>query len=202
VFTSPLAASFAAALLLGGCGSTPPTDWYVLSARTPATVMEERPTVGIVTLQVAEYLLAPQMLSMEGGNRVRRAEFARWAEPLDKGIARVLSLDLAAELGTQGVRVAPWPREWVPDYELRLRIDQLDAREGAVDLVAAWSTQGAAGASARRDRVTRVSRPRSGTDAAAMAADFSALLADLAVAIAAELPPRAGAAPPPGPTEQ
>lgn len=170
---------------LAGCGSTPPTAWYVLSARQAPAQAAAEPTLGIVAIDVAEYLLAPQILAMDGANRVRRAEFARWAEPLDEGIARVLAQDLAAELGSQGVRLAPWPREWVPRHELRVRIQQLDAYPDRAELVAAWSLSG--GGQAPRDRLTRLSRPRSGSDAEATAADFSALLGELAVAIAADL---------------
>ena len=173
--------------LLAACGSTPPTAWYVLSADAPAAPVAERPRIGIVALDVAEYLLAPQVAGMEGANRVRRAEFARWAEPLDEGVARVLALDLGARLGTQGVRLGPWPREWVPDQELRVRVQRLDAGAGAAELVAAWSLQDGAHAGPARDRLTQLTRARSATDAAATAADFSALLADLAGVIADEI---------------
>jgi len=174
-------------LSLAGCGSTPPTAWYVLSAADAVQALEAEPTVGIVSIDVAEYLLASQILAMDGANRVRRAEFARWAEPLDEGIARVLMLDLAAALGSQGVRLAPWPREWRPQHELRLRIQQLDAHPERAELVAAWSLGPAAGTTEPRERLTRLVRARSGTDPAATAADFSALLADLAAAVAADI---------------
>ena len=173
--------------LLAACGSTPPTTYYVLSAELPAAPAAERPRVGIVALDVAEYLLAAQVSGMDGANRVRRAEFARWAEPLDAGIARVLALDLGQRLGTQGVRLGPWPREWVPDQELRVRIQRLDAGANEARLVAAWSLQDGAHAHPARDRLTQLTRARSATDAAATAADFSALLADLAGVIAGDI---------------
>ena len=173
---------------LVGCGSTPRTGWYLLEAVTAPSASATGPSLGIVSLDVAEYLHAPQILSMNGANRVHRDEFARWAEPLDEGVGRVLSLDLAAELGSESVRLAPWPREWVPQHELRLRLQALDAREDRVELVAVWSLAAGSGAGESTDRMTRLSRPRSEVGPAGIAADFSALLAELARTIAASIP--------------
>ncbi len=174
-------------LPLAGCGSTPPTDWYLLEATATPLAAAGGPSIGIARLEVADYLLAPQVQTRPGPNTVRRADFARWAEPLDQGVARVLLLDLAAVAGTERVRLAPWPRDWVPERELMVRIERLDAGPAEVELVATWSVQDGARTRPARDRLGRLSRPRSGAGAESVAADYSALLGELARQIAADL---------------
>ena len=184
LFASCLLALF---LPLAGCGSTPPTDWYLLESTATPLAGATGPSIGIARLEVADYLLAPQVQTRSGPNSVRRADFARWAEPLDQGMARVLLLDLAALAGTERVRLAPWPRDWVPERELMVRIERLDAGPTEVALVATWSVQDGARTRPARDRLGRLSRPRSGAGAESVAADYSALLGELAQQIATDL---------------
>ena len=55
------------------------------------------------------------------------------------------------------------------------------------ELVATWSVQDGARKTPARDRLARISVPRSGSDGAAVAADLSALLNELALRIAADI---------------
>ena len=78
------------ALLLGGCGSTPPIDYYLLSANAPAGRGASSPSIGIAELQVAEYLQRPEIVMMEtpiapvstgssaGQSRLKTASAAPW----------------------------------------------------------------------------------------------------------------------------
>ena len=184
-----LAPVLALAGLLAGCGSTPPTEYYLLSAEAPPAAARAEPSIGIAELNVAEYLQRPEMLTMESANRLRLRDYHRWAEPLADGIQRTVALNLGALLETDGVRVPPWPREWSPQWLLRLNIARLDVRSEAVELIATWSL--ARGADTL-ERSSRLSRARSGTSADSAAADISALLLELSERIAAEV--RAGAA--------
>ena len=179
-------------LALTACGSTPETRWYLLEATGTPVAAADGPRIGIARLEVAEYLLAPQIQTREGANGLRRANFAQWAEPLDKGVARVLLLDLAAAVGTERVRLAPWPRDWVPERELMVRIQRLDAGPEGAQLVATWSVQDGARKTPARDRLAQISVPRSGSDGASVAADLSALLNELALRIAADIAAGAG----------
>jgi len=184
-----LAPVLALAGLLAGCGSTPPTEYYLLSAEAPPAAARAEPSIGIAELNVAEYLQRPEMVTMESANRLRLRDYHRWAEPLADGIQRTVALNLGALLETDGVRVRPWPREWSPRWLLRLNIARLDVRSEAVELIATWSL--ARGADTL-ERSSRLSRARSGTSADSAAADISALLLELSERIAAEV--RAGAA--------
>jgi len=184
-----LAPVLALAGLLAACGSTPPTEYYLLSAEAPPAAARAEPAIGIAELNVAEYLQRPEMLTMESANRLRLRDYHRWAEPLADGIQRTVALNLGALLETDGVRVPPWPREWSPRWLLRLNIARLDVRSEAVELIATWSL--ARGADTL-ERSSRLSRARSGTSADSAAADISALLLELSERIADEV--RAGAA--------
>jgi hypothetical protein len=172
---------------LAGCGTTPRTTWYLLEATGAPGAAADGPRIGIARLEVAEYLLSPQIQTRDGPNTVQRAGFAQWAEPIDKGVARVLLLDLAAAAGTERVRLAPWPRDWVPEREVMVRIERLDASETVAELVATWSVQDGARKTPARDRLARISMPRSGNDGSAVAADLSALLNELALRISTDI---------------
>ena len=179
--------SFAALALLAGCGSTPPTEYYVLSADAPIGRSTAQPSVGIAELQIAEYLQRPEIMVMESTNRARLDGFERWAEPLEDGIRRTLALNLGALLKTDSVRVRPWPRDWIPDWMLRCTVARLDASATRVELVALWSLQRRAGVAPALERSSRLSRSRSGSSVDSLAADFSALLLELSQQIATEM---------------
>lgn len=174
--------------LLAGCGSTPPTRHFLLESVVAPSGSASGPRIGISELEVSQYLLAPQLQQRSAPNVLERAPFERWAEPMDDAVERVLLLDLAAAAGTESVRLAPWPRDWVPDWELKVRIERLDGGSGEATLVAIWSFQDGARSRPANDRITRLAMPRSGGDGAALAADLSALLGEFARRVSAELP--------------
>lgn len=184
-----LAPVLALAALLAACGSTPRTEYFLLSAEAPPVAARAQPAIGIAELNVAEYLQRPEMVIMESANRLSLRDYHRWAEPLADGVQRTVALNLGALLETDGVRVRPWPREWSPQWLLRLNIARLDVRSDTVELVATWSL---AHGSETRERSSRLARARTGTSADSAAADISALLLELSGQIASEV--RAGSA--------
>ncbi len=107
---------------------------YLLSAEAPPAAARAQPSIGIAELKVAEYLQRPEMVTMESANRLSLRDYHRWAEPLADGVQRTVALNLGALLETDGVRVRPWPREWSPQWLLRLNIARLDVRSDIVEL--------------------------------------------------------------------
>jgi uncharacterized lipoprotein YmbA len=182
-----LAAMTALVALIAACGSTPPAGYYLLSSDAVPVQSAAPPAIGIAELKIAEYLQRPEMVVMASSNSVRLERFERWAEPLEDGVRRTLALNLSALLGTDRVRVRPWPRDWEPDWVLRCTVARLDASAGAVELVAHWSLQQAAGGGPVLERSTRLSRARSGGSADSLAGDFSALLLEMGEQIAAAI---------------
>lgn len=94
-------------LLFAGCSLLPeprpdPTRFFVLPAEVAATP----PTVTAVTLrpiEVTGYLRNRPMVVRRGASEIEFREHARWGEPLEQGVARVLSAGLRA----RGVNVVP-----------------------------------------------------------------------------------------------
>ena len=103
----------AAAILLGGlaaCAATRPTAFYTLSS--DATPKQPRSTKGMVIglgpVSLPAYLDRPDIVTREGMNEMRLAEFNRWAEPLEPLLARIMAQDLYALLDAQAYRLCFW----------------------------------------------------------------------------------------------
>ena len=94
-------------LLLGACGTTPASKYYLLSAETSRVPQGSTPSLGVGPIEIPEYLNRNALVYGREGNRLHVANFERWAEPLDSSIGRVVSLNLAALLDTQNVQRFP-----------------------------------------------------------------------------------------------
>jgi uncharacterized lipoprotein YmbA len=115
--SSLICRSFAVTLLaafLGGCSIVPqakvdPTRTYILGVPaapgvTPGPDARAGAQVGIRALTLAGYLQgAKTMLVRHGENEIVPQVYARWAEPLDSGIARILRDSLIASGAAAGV---------------------------------------------------------------------------------------------------
>jgi uncharacterized lipoprotein YmbA len=101
-----------AALLAGGCATTPPSTFYVLTplpeaaART-APLTGGRLAVGVGPVTFPDYLDRPQLVSRAGSNRLALDELQRWGGSLQDDFPRVLSENLAYLLGTSRVLIYP-----------------------------------------------------------------------------------------------
>ena len=93
-------------VLAAGCGSSPASHFYTLSAAPPpspaAAAVDLSVLVGPVSVPLAGD--RPQIVVAVSPNQVSLDEFNRWASPLANNIARVVAENLAAMLGTPRVR--------------------------------------------------------------------------------------------------
>ncbi len=135
-----------ALLVLGGCGSSAPANFYLLQARAaPATPVLHEPgpallSIGIGPVEIPEYLDRPQMVIRTGVNTVRINEFERWAEPLKDGVARVVTDNLAGLLEVRRIAVYPWRNQLKTDYRLALTLSRFEASaDGQASLVGWWT---------------------------------------------------------------
>lgn len=176
-------------LMLSACGSTPQTDFYLLTAdaKPSGTAAATVIRVGVAELGVAEYLRRAELLSLEGGNKLYVDPYRRWAEPLDDGVRRTLVLNLGALLDSDAVRAMPWPRDWIPHWLLRCYIARLDVQDDHVELVAIWSVQDGRRERAAIEHTSRLSRARNSDSPERIAADVSALLLELSEQIASSM---------------
>lgn len=126
-----------------GCSVLPepqadPTRFYVLSSSATAIATPANaPVVRLAQLDVASYLRARPVVVRRGNNEIEFREFARWGEPLDIGIGRVLREELLA----RGIVVVSGMRRDHPTFTHNLTVRVLSAEgatNGAVAFRAVW----------------------------------------------------------------
>lgn len=173
-----------------------PTRFYVLA--TPmggsapvesATPASDLPVVHLRPVELASYLRGRPMILRRGDNEIEFREFARWGEPLELGIARVLREELAAG-GAARVQFAAGSRRAQSASERTLTVRVLAAEggaEGTVAFRAIWelsAKEATATAGARGDYRPADLRWDAKTDAS-LAAVLSEAVAGLAREISA-----------------
>lgn len=139
-------------LLLSGCGTTPPSKFYMLQpiAENATKQTSGKPRnevhIGIGPIQFAKYLDRTQIITRTNNTQVNLAETHRWAEPLQHNFARTLAENLSMLVSTDKVTLHP-SRNWPEiDYQVLVNVWQFDAsRQGEVTLVANWSIRGKSG---------------------------------------------------------
>lgn len=135
-------------LLLSSCSLVPqaqpdPTRFFVLSAMMsspPQAPASKAPVVHLRQVELASYIKAKPIIVRRGDHEIEFREFARWGEPLELGIGRVLREDLvgrgaAGAVLTAGVRAT----EVDPDFTLVVRVLACEGgANGAVHFRAVW----------------------------------------------------------------
>ncbi|MCX6955804.1 MAG: ABC-type transport auxiliary lipoprotein family protein [Verrucomicrobia bacterium] len=138
-----------AGLLLGGCSLLPqaqvdPTRFYVLSFTPPAAPVaapaEKPPVIHLRPVELASYIKAKPIIVRRGNNEIEFREYARWGEPLEAGIGRVLREDLMAR-GAAAAVLGAGLRATETDYDYALIVRVLACEGGAggtVNFRAIW----------------------------------------------------------------
>jgi len=175
--------------LLAGCGSSPPINYYVLSAQEGSVPSGNSPSLVVGPVTIPEYLNRANLVTEREGNTLAIASLDQWGEPLEDGTKRVLAINLAGLLDTQNVQVFPWHPEQTPEYGVRINLLQLDANDGEASLAAEWLLYrpGATGTLTRH--LSRLQHPLPDGDSRPeqIAAAYSLLLFQLSETIAAAI---------------
>jgi uncharacterized protein len=185
----PLVCLLSLGLLLAGCGSSPPNNYYVLSAHAFPAPSGAAPTLGVGPISIPEYLGRQNMVYNRVDNTLQVASLDLWAEPLGDGIQRVLVLNLTGLLNTQDVSTFPWRPERAPEFGVEVNLLQLDANEREALLTADWLVYrpGSAGPVNRRISRLQVPLPPGAPEPEQVAAAYSTLLFQLSEIIAAAI---------------
>ena len=137
--------SIFAFLFLGGCGGSKPANYFILhSMQNPVSGVETADTsrdsaIGIGPVKIPDYLDRPQMATRSTLSSLQFAEFDKWAEPLDKNLARVLAENLSFLLSTDRVFVFPWAKSMQVEYQITVDVSRLDnTPDSKIALVALW----------------------------------------------------------------
>ncbi len=189
-FAARLAAPLLAlAILLAGCGSSPPSKFYVLTVdpAPPRAASASANTVALGRITLPGALDRPQIARRRGGNEIVFSEEERWAGPLDDMMRRVLADDLAARLPA-GVMLVESSAKPPPGATIALDVSRFDADEsGSVTVTARWEALGRNGAPLGAPRESTIVEPGSGSGAAVVVATMSRAVAALAARIAGGL---------------
>lgn len=176
-------------LTLVACGTTPPAEHFRLNARESLPQVTTGPAVGVGPVTIPPYLDRNGMVRSDGGNGIQIAHSERWAEPLDEGITRVVSLNLAGLLQTQNIQLFPWHPRRQPDFGVKIRVLAMDANPQQASLVAEWLLYRVENGEALTRRLQEYSQSLSGPDYSAgeIATSYSDLLYRLSKDIAAAM---------------
>lgn len=170
--------------LAAACSSSPPTRFFTLSAIPGSAAGYAGPAVKVADIQVPPSMDRLELVRQGAGNELSVDDFAHWAAPLGDLARTALTQDLAARLPAGRV---VYPDVAEPDGTLRVSVDLLAftcAPERA-SLEASW-TLAVKSKPAGPPRQLRLAGS-CGTDGPSEAAALSALLGQLADAVATDL---------------
>jgi uncharacterized protein len=129
-----------AVVLTAGCGSSPSSRFYTLSATPSPAGTPADMSVAVGPVTIPAMLDRPQMVVSAGPNQVRLDEFNRWAAPLQSNISRVVADNLASILGTPRVSLFPQTANASADYRVVIQVQTFDTAPGdAATLDAVWT---------------------------------------------------------------
>ena len=179
-----------------GCGSTPPSRFYTLSAANAPATTPSKLSVAVGPVSVPAVVDRPQIVVTTGPNQVRLEEFNRWASPLQNNIARVVAENLVSMLGTPRVTLSSQTLSVDADYRAVIEVQGFQSSLGeAASLDAVWTVGRTKDGKAETGRTTvREAVQEKNYDA--LAAAHSRALARLSRDIADAVRALEGAGPP------
>jgi uncharacterized lipoprotein YmbA len=174
---------------LGACAATQPPAYYLLEAAPGITTHKgsRQPcmVIGMRPIRIPSYIDRPQIMVRTGKNELAISEFNQWAEPLDVGIARVVSRNLVSLTCADVVSVLPAGRSGPVDYLLNIRLAGLEGSLGGeAVLEAEWSLSEGETRQMILSSRSRFVKPVDGKDHASLVSAHSDLIADLSREIA------------------
>jgi uncharacterized lipoprotein YmbA len=133
---------YALAALAGGCASSPPLNFYTLSATAKPATTTSNLSVAVGPVSVPAVVDRPEIVVSTGPNEVRLDEFNRWASPLQDNLSRVISENLVAMLGTPRVSIFPQTASADANYRVAIEVQRFESMPGkAAMLDAIWSVR-------------------------------------------------------------
>ena len=184
-FKSAVPIALFAAIFLGGCGSSPKTNFYTLNAQStlPRAGHSAAYSVAIGAVTLPDGIDRPQLVVRTGANRVSIADFERWAGPLKDEIAYAVAENLTGLLDGANVFILSRTADLEANYTVLLDVQRFDSVLGdAANIDVVWRVRPAAGAPKGGRSVVREAVDGPGYDAlvAAYSRALSAVSRDIA----------------------
>ncbi|MDG2273908.1 MAG: PqiC family protein [Halioglobus sp.] len=176
-------------LILMGCGSSPPNNYYVLSAQEFPAGNGDTPAIGVGPIDVPEYLMRQNLVYNHDENTLHVFSVDLWGEPLVDGIQRVMALNLSGLLKTQNMRFFPWNPQRAPDYAVKVNLLQLDANKDEAMMKAEWLVYRPTNGEAVTRRISQLKTPlpSGASEPEQVAEAYSKLMLQLSEIIAANI---------------
>jgi len=170
-------------VLLTACGSSPKTDFYLLSAeqgsKVQGTNANSGPAIGVWRLRLPGYLERSEIVTRDGEYEIRLADFAWWAGNLDENMTQLVANQLSQSLQSNQVVVSPWPSYWKVEYQTIVRVERFDgALGGEAVLRGVWSLLDADGQKELRREAFEFKESAAG-ESTPTASSYEALVAAL-----------------------
>jgi len=180
--------TFALAMLLAGCASTRPSQYYALSSSAiPAGATVANISISVGPVSIPASVDRPQIVVRTGPNQVFLAEFDRWSSPLKSDIAQVIAENFATMLGTPQVSVFPQSSAAEATYRAGIDVLRFDSELGkGVTLDVLWTVSSRTKGPSRSGRTT-LTEPVQGDGYAELVAAHSRALGRLSGEIAATI---------------
>jgi uncharacterized lipoprotein YmbA len=191
------------AFALGGCAllrpHADPTRFYVLTA--PSAPLKsavggefKRWRVGLRPVEVESYLRTKFMVVRTGTNEIHFADFDRWAEPLDRGISRVLKETLGSAQNVESVTLNSHGDDAL-DYEVTIQIlachgMQAATGQSSIRLAMTWDVRpiGTNAMAIKHGGFTAAAADWDGNNYSQLATQLSTAVAAAGQALAGDLP--------------
>jgi len=116
--------------MMMSCSRSPEPNFFVLN---PIKLLAHSNSgqllrIGIDPLDTPPYIQKPQLALRLANHQVDYDEYNRWAEQIDKNIARVIEANLRSLLSNTIVETSPWPSGFRPNYRLQINIVRFEAK--------------------------------------------------------------------------
>jgi uncharacterized protein len=139
--------AFVAALIslfLIGCATVEPLPNFFLLSNASAGKARSAKSGGIGVfvrrVDVPAYLAQGRLVTMKGGIQVDYATTARWAEPLDQGVARAVADDLGRNSRIRAYGFSPGAAPMEHSYDVWIRLERFEGTDaGEVILRGHWA---------------------------------------------------------------
>ena len=138
------ACALLAALVVAGCGTSPPVRFFTLASEAPPRSAATAPayTIAVGPVTVPEIVDRPHLVLRVSPTRVEVAEQARWAAPLKSEIPRVLANQLSSLLPGASTATLSQRAAGSPDFRVLVDIQRFDSTPGdSASVEASWSVR-------------------------------------------------------------
>lgn len=134
---------FLSLLLLQGCVSTSPTQFYSLEAKATSEISEsnaKKPLVGISQISLPSALERKQIVTRDTNGALHLAEQHQWAALLKQNMTEVIAKNLATQQPNFWFKAYPWGLLGMVDYRVVIDVTRLDIVLGkSIHFSADWA---------------------------------------------------------------